>query len=83
MFCPQCGNGIASDRVRFCTRCSFPISPMKEFLTTEASKGESEEEKKFYPLRQRDISLGAGLMLVGALKAFLLASGVRADRDWV
>ncbi|MGH9845930.1 MAG: hypothetical protein ACREEM_45075, partial [Blastocatellia bacterium] len=73
----------ASDRVRFCTRCSFPISPMKEFLTTEASKGESEEEKKFYPLRQNDISLGAGLMLGGVLKAVLLAFNVKGEGGWV
>jgi len=83
MFCPQCGNGIASDRIRFCTRCSFPISPMKEFLTTEASKGESEEEKKFYPLRQSDISLGAGLMLPGVLIAFLLAASGLGSREFI
>jgi hypothetical protein len=45
---------------------------MKEFIATETSKNEAEEEKKFYPLRQRDINLGAGLMLIGALKAILV-----------
>ena len=45
---------------------------MKEFIVTEAAKIEPEEEKKFYPLRQRDITLGAGLMFLGAIKALLL-----------
>jgi hypothetical protein len=45
---------------------------MKEFIVTEAAKIEAEEGKKIYPPRQRDITLGAGLMLVGVIKAFLL-----------
>jgi hypothetical protein len=73
MFCPQCGAEIASDRVRFCTHCRFPVGSMKEFIVTEAAKIEAEEGKKFYPLRQRDITLGAGLMLIGGLKALFLA----------
>ncbi|MBO0859200.1 MAG: zinc-ribbon domain-containing protein [Chloracidobacterium sp.] len=71
MFCPQCGAEIASDRVRFCTHCRFPVGSMKEFIAAETSKNEAEEEKTFYPLRQRDINLGSGLMLIGALKAIL------------
>jgi hypothetical protein len=76
MFCPQCGAEIASDRVRFCTHCRFPIGSMKEFIVTEAAKIEAEEGKKIYPPRQRDITLGAGLMLVGVIKAFLLISSL-------
>ena len=81
MFCPQCGNEIASDRVRFCTHCRFPVNSMKEFIVAEAAKIEAEEGKMFYPLRQRDITLGAGLMLIGALKALFLAisTGARPD----
>src|SRR5262245_48111880 len=71
MFCPQCSAEIASDRIRFCTHCRFPVGAMKEFIATETSKNDAEEEKTFYPLRQRDINLGAGLMLIGALKAIL------------
>jgi hypothetical protein len=49
---------------------------MKEFIVTEAAKIEAEEGKKIYPPRQRDITLGAGLMLVGVIKAFLLMSSL-------
>jgi hypothetical protein len=80
MFCPQCGAEIASDRVRFCTHCRFPVGAMKEFIATEALKDEAEEEKKFYPLRQRDITLGAGLMLIGALKAILASMAFPGSR---
>jgi hypothetical protein len=77
MFCPQCGAEIASDRIRFCTHCRFPVGSMKEFIATEASKNEAEEEKKFYPLRQRDITLGAALMFLGPIIALLLTSASR------
>jgi len=81
MFCPQCGAEITSDRVRFCTHCRFPVSAMKEFIAAETSKNDAEEEKKFYPLRQRDINLGAGLMLIGALKAILASMATHGFKD--
>ena len=46
MFCPQCGNEILSERARFCTRCSFPLTTVKELVVTEAAKSNAEEEKK-------------------------------------
>ena len=80
MFCPQCGAKIASDRVRFCTHCRFPVGAMKEFIVTETAKDDAEEEKKFYLLRQWDINLGAGLMLIGALKAILASMAFPGSR---
>jgi hypothetical protein len=79
MFCPQCGAGISSDRVRFCTHCRFPVGSMKEFIKTEVEKNDAEEEKKFYPLRQRDITLGGMLMLLGAIKAFLISTSMKSS----
>jgi hypothetical protein len=81
MFCPQCGAEITSDRIRFCTHCRFPVGSMKEFILTEAAKNDAEKEKKFNPLRQRDINLGAGLMLIGALKAILATMASPGSRD--
>jgi hypothetical protein len=75
MFCPQCSNEILSERARFCTRCSFPLATVKELVETEAAKSNEEEGKKNYPLRQPDISLGAGLMTIGLIKAILLIIG--------
>jgi hypothetical protein len=75
MFCPQCSNEILSERARFCTRCSFPLATVKELVEAEAAKSKAEGEKKNYPLRQLDISLGAGLMTIGLIKALLIMSG--------
>jgi hypothetical protein len=76
MFCPQCGNETLSDRARFCTRCSFPLTGVKDLVETEAVKSKAEGEKKYYPLRQQDISLGAGLMIIGLIKAIALLIGI-------
>jgi len=72
MFCPQCSNEILSERARFCTRCSFPLATVKELVENEAAKSNPEGEKKNYPLRQLDISLGAGLMIIGLIIALLV-----------
>src|SRR6266545_5024042 len=72
MFCPQCSNEILSERAQFCTRCSFPLAKVKELVETEAAKSKAEEGKKNYPLRQIDVSLGAGLMIIGLILAILV-----------
>src|SRR5215475_196381 len=76
MFCPQCSNEILSERARFCTRCSFPLTTVKELVETEAAKSKAEEGKKNYPLRQQDISLGAGLMIIGLINAIAVVFGI-------
>jgi hypothetical protein len=75
MFCPHCGNEILSERVRFCTRCSFPLTTVKEIVVTEAAKSKAEEGEKNYPLRQLDVSLGAGLMIIGLIQAIVVQIG--------
>src|SRR5262249_31957402 len=66
---------ILSERARFCTRCSFPLATVKELVETEAAKSKAEGEKRDYPLRQLDISLGAGLMIIGLITAILVLFG--------
>src|SRR5262245_52685720 len=75
MFCPQCSNEILSERVRFCTRCSFPVGMVKELVATESAGSKVEEGKNEYSLRQQDISLGAGLMVIGLMKAIAIVTG--------
>ncbi len=72
MFCPHCSNEILSERAQFCTRCSFPLAKLKELVETEAAKSKAEEGKTNYPLRQLDVSLGAGLMIIGLIQAILV-----------
>jgi hypothetical protein len=46
---------------------------VKEFVETEVAKSKAEEEKRKYPLRQIDISLGAGLMIIGLIQAIIVS----------
>jgi hypothetical protein len=81
MFCPQCSNEILSERARFCTRCSFPLAKVKEVVETEVAKSKTEEEKKKYPLRQKDISFGAGLMIIGLIQAIIVSPVLLGGND--
>jgi hypothetical protein len=49
MFCPQCGAEIASDRVRFCTHCRFPVGSVKEFIVTEVKYVSPYQQPAPYP----------------------------------
>jgi hypothetical protein len=49
---------------------------VKELVETEVAKSKSEGGKKDYPLRQLDISLGSGLMIIGWITVFLVLFGV-------
>jgi hypothetical protein len=83
MFCPQCGRELSSDRVRFCTQCRFPVSSFKEFIAMEAARHDhdTDEEKKFSPLRQIDIIVGASLMIVGVIISMITAMSF--NNKWV
>lgn len=65
MHCPQCGQQPATDQIRFCTHCGFALGALKEFIISGMQDN---------PVRQRDIWLGAGLILVGMIKAFFLVT---------
>ncbi|MEO6725400.1 MAG: hypothetical protein ABIU20_01560 [Blastocatellia bacterium] len=71
MNCPQCGQQPPTEQTRYCTHCGFALGPVKELLTTGTLPGAT---------RQRDISLGAGLMLVGAVKAALITLAMNEPR---
>ncbi len=71
MHCPQCGQQPPTEQTRYCTHCGFALSPVKELLATGTLPGTT---------RQRDITLGAGLMLVGAIKAALITLALNEPR---
>ena len=60
MYCPQCGGQPSTEQTRFCTHCGCALDGVRQLLTTGLPLGS---------VRQRDITLGAGLMLVGAIKS--------------
>ncbi len=65
MHCPQCGQQPATDQIRYCTHCGFALGALRDFMNTGALPGS---------VRQRDINLGAGLMMVGTIKSLLGAA---------
>lgn len=71
MHCPQCGQQPPTEQTRYCTQCGFALNAVKEFLATGTLPG---------GVRQRDITLGAALMLVGAIKAMLLTMAMHEPK---
>lgn len=65
MHCPQCGQQPATDQIRYCTHCGFALGAVRDFMSTGTLPDS---------IRQRDINLGALLMLAGVIKAFLGAA---------
>jgi len=66
MHCPQCGQPPPTEQTRFCTHCGCALDAVRDLLTTGLPPGS---------VRQRDITLGAGLMFIGALKGIFLTLG--------
>lgn len=66
MFCPSCGQLPSNEQTRYCTHCGAALDTIRELLTTGSRPG---------TVRQRDITLGAGLMFISALKGLFLTSG--------
>lgn len=72
MFCPRCSQPQASEQLRFCSRCGFEIESVRALVEREEvlAAGERVRAEELLP-RQRDLSLGAGLMFAGGLVAVL------------
>lgn|GEM_PF-1713316 len=73
MFCPKCSLQQSSDDLRFCPRCGFRLSAVKELIARE----ESDDDKTNAPdtsalPKQKDITTGAALMYAGSVVASLL-----------
>src|ERR1700686_3170074 len=74
MYCPRCGQLQATDSMRFCARCGFPLEGATVLLAHggmlpryEAAGGET----RISP-RRRGVKQGALLMLIGAVLVPLL-----------
>jgi hypothetical protein len=74
MYCPQCGQQQATDSMRFCARCGFPLEGAMVLLAHggmlpryEAAGGETK-----ISARRRGVKQGALLMLIGAVLVPLL-----------
>jgi hypothetical protein len=65
MYCPHCGQQQASDEMRFCSRCGFPLGVIAQVLAQGGvllTQDAQSQEQRMSP-RQRGVRQGAMLML--------------------
>nr|MDQ3820981.1 zinc-ribbon domain-containing protein [Acidobacteriota bacterium] len=75
MYCPRCGQQQASEEMRFCSRCGFPLGGVRELLANDGavSTSEDEEQGQVVSPRRRGISQGVMMMLLGTVIVPVLA----------
>src|SRR5260370_19716542 len=69
MFCPRCGQQQATDALRFCSRCGFPLDGALHLLAHGGMLPQyrpPQGDQKISP-RRRGVKQGALLMLIGAV----------------
>lgn len=69
MYCPQCGQQQATDSMRFCSRCGFPMEGAMILLAHGGSLPHyqpAQAEKTISP-RRKGVKQGVLLMLIGAI----------------
>src|SRR2546422_5304487 len=74
MFCLRCGQQQATDTLRFCSRCGFPLEGAMVLLAHGGMLPRYEptdQEKKNSP-RRKGVKQGVLLMLIGAVIVPLL-----------
>jgi hypothetical protein len=73
MYCPNCSQQQISEETRFCSRCGFQLDAVKTLLAENQSiLISSEAESRLTTARERDILLGASVMLVCSILIALL-----------
>lgn len=78
MYCPHCGQQQASEALRFCSRCGFPLGVIAEVLAQGGTLSTREPESQGLKMspRQKGIRQGAMLMLSALLIVPLLIFAV-------
>lgn len=69
MFCPRCGQQQATDSMRFCSRCGFPMEGTMHLLASGGliPQYQHSVEQKGPSPRRKGVKQGALLMLIGAI----------------
>lgn len=71
MFCPKCSQQQASDQMRFCSRCGFPLSTVADLLTHDGVLTEA-GEVRLSP-RQKGVRQGTVLLFASLVMGFFTA----------
>jgi hypothetical protein len=64
MHCPQCGQQQASDQLRFCSRCGFPLDGVIQLLGNGGVLPQSFVDKKGRNISPRSLGIRHGAMLM-------------------
>jgi hypothetical protein len=84
MFCPRCGQQQATDSMRFCSRCGFPMEGAMHLLANGGliPHYPSNVDQKGPSPRRKGVKQGVLLMLIGAILVPILGvmSGFAPDR---
>jgi hypothetical protein len=72
MFCPKCSQVQPSNHPRFCSRCGFRLDDVRSLIEHDEALAtlERPSAESLLP-RQKDLSIGAGLMFIGGIVAVL------------
>jgi hypothetical protein len=74
MFCPKCSQFQPLNGLPFCSRCGFRLDEVRALIEDEEALATDERPRADSILpRQKDISIGAGLMFSGGIVAVLWA----------
>jgi hypothetical protein len=81
MYCPKCSQQQVSDEMRFCSRCGFPLSAVRELIAASGALVGPEAEAQGGQLSrsQRGVRKGAWMML--ASLALTLVVGLLSAID--
>jgi hypothetical protein len=71
MFCPKCSQLQASDQMRFCSRCGFPLATVAQLLSNDGALASSREGS--VTPRQEGIRNGVKLILASLVIGFVMA----------
>ncbi|MEK6336795.1 MAG: hypothetical protein AABM67_17860 [Acidobacteriota bacterium] len=75
MYCPRCGQQQATDSMRFCSRCGFPMEGAMHLLANGGLIPQYQHDvaPKGPSPRKKGVRQGATLMLIGAILVPILA----------
>ncbi len=82
MYCPSCSQQQVSDEMRFCSRCGFLLSGVRELITSGGviTAGEAGAQKEQLPKSQRGMRKGVWIMLA-AIPLAIVAGSLAAIDD--
>lgn len=81
MYCPQCSQQQIADEMRFCSRCGFPLSAVRDLITSGGASAEL-PQKVERSRAMRGARQGAWIMLAGLVLTLFVGLITAIDDDF-